>query len=107
MAEPYGVIRTLTEAWKAAADARSEGLQGYYPAAAVVLARELDAALDTLEWVHNADQATDRRGVLVNMPEAMRRVREVLANSGRLDGNAGVAVLGGHVIPQQEPMDKP
>lgn len=37
----YGVIRTLDEAREAAADAEAEGLLGYYPAACVVLAREL------------------------------------------------------------------
>jgi rubrerythrin len=37
----YGVIHTLDEAVEAAAEAEAEGFLGYYPAACVVLRREL------------------------------------------------------------------
>lgn len=51
MADPidyhYGVIYTLAEAKEAASDAEDEGLMGYYPAACVVLAREI-ARLEAL-----------------------------------------------------------
>ena len=39
--------------------------------------------LEALEWVVNstADEATDRRGVMVNMPEALRRARAAIAKA--------------------------
>lgn len=44
----------------------------------IIAAPEL---LEALEWVVNAESEADRRGVLVNMPEALRRARAAIAKA--------------------------
>jgi rubrerythrin len=56
----YGVIHTLDEAVNAAAEAEAEGLLGYYPAACVVLARELKRWEEAhAEWLERAAAGVD------------------------------------------------